>query len=82
MQTQLELASYIKNRVVLIGTAIKQMESILKYAKNNQQFEDAFVAIYISLQNFVFIETFKLFDTSGNNVKENNVYTLLKNDWQ
>ena len=60
-----ELAKRIKDRVVMIGTALKQMESIIKYSKNNKEFEDAFVMLYISLQNYVYIELDKIFDGSS-----------------
>lgn len=72
-----ELAKRIKDRIVMIGTALKHMESIIKYSQNNKGFEDAFVMLYVSLQNYVYIELFKIFDSSGKNSKKNSVYTLM-----
>ena len=72
-----ELASLIKTRVEIIGTDIKHLESITKYATQNQQFADAFAALYLSLQNTVYIELFKFFDDSGKNAKQHNVYALI-----
>lgn len=72
-----ELAKRIKDRIVMIGTALKHMESIIKYSKNNKGFEDAFVMLYVSLQNYVYIELFKLFDGNGKDSKENSIYTLI-----
>lgn len=60
-----ELAKRIKDRVVMIGTALKHMESIIKYSQNNKGFEDAFVMLYVSLQNYVYIELDKIFDGSS-----------------
>lgn len=60
-----ELAKRIKDRVVIIGTALKHMESIIKYSQNNKGFEDAFVMLYVSLQNYVYIELDKIFDGSS-----------------
>lgn len=60
-----ELAKRIKDRIVMIGTALKHMESIIKYSQNNQGFEDAFVMLYVSLQNYVYIELDKIFDGSS-----------------
>lgn len=76
MNNEKELAKRLKDRIVLIGTSIKQMEIIAKYAKANRRFGDSFALLYISLQNFVFIELYKLFDTNGKDVKQNNIYTL------
>lgn len=72
-----ELAKRIKDRVVMIGTALGHMESIIKYSKNNKGFEDAFVMLYVSLQNYVYIELFKIFDSNGKDSKKNSIYTLL-----
>ena len=72
-----ELAEHIKDRVVLIGTDLKHLETIQKYSKNHQSFDDAFVTIYLSLQNTVFIELFKLFDTGGEDSKTYNIYALI-----
>ena len=60
-----ELAKRIKGRVAMIGTALKHMESIMKYNQNNKGFEYAFVLLYISLQNYVCIELDKIFDGSS-----------------
>lgn len=60
-----ELAKIIKDRVVMIGTAIKHMESIMKYSQNNKGFKDAFVMLYVSLHNYVYIELDKIFDGSS-----------------
>lgn len=60
-----ELAKRIKGRAAMIGTALKHMESIMKYNQNNKGFEDAFVLLYISLQNYVCIELDKIFDGSS-----------------
>lgn len=78
MNKEKELAKHLKDRTVLIGTSFKHMETIAKYAKENQQFNYAFALPYISLQNYVFIELFKLFDKSGEDTKQNNVYALVK----
>ena len=72
-----ELAKRIKDRVVMIGTALKHMESIIKYNRNDKGFEDAFVMLHVSLQNYVYIELFKLFDSNGKDSKENSIYTLI-----
>lgn len=72
-----ELAKRIKDRVVMIGTSLKHMESIIKYSRNNKGFENAFVMLYVSLQNYVYIELFKLFDSNGKGSKENSIYTLM-----
>lgn len=61
----------------MIGTAIKHMESIMKYSQNNNEFKDAFMMLYISLQNYVYIELFKIFDSNGKKSKENSIYTLI-----
>lgn len=34
-----ELAKRIKDRVVMIGIALKHIESIIKYSQNNKEFE-------------------------------------------
>lgn len=60
-----ELAKRIKGRVAMIGTALKHMESIMKYNQNNKGFEYAFVLLYISLQNYVCNELDKIFDGSS-----------------
>lgn len=60
-----ELAKRIKDRIVMIGTALKHMESIVKYSQNNERFKDAFVMLYVSLQNYVYIELDKIFDGSS-----------------
>lgn len=78
MNKEKELAKRLKNRIVSIGTSLKQMETIAKYAKTNERFNNAFALPYISLQNYVFIELFKLFDTNGKDVKQNNIYTLIE----
>lgn len=78
MNKEKELAKRLKDRIVRIGTSFKHMETIAKYAKANQQFNNAFVLPYTSLQNYVFIELFKLFDKSGEDTKQNNVYTLVE----
>ena len=68
-----ELAKRIKGRVAMIGTALKHMESIMKYNQNNKGFEYAFVLLYISLQNYVCIELDKIFDgSSKHEFSENN----------
>lgn len=72
-----ELAKRIKDRVVMIGTALKHMESIVKYSQNNKEFKDAFVMLYVSLQNYVYIELFKIFDSNGKDSKKNSIYTLM-----
>lgn len=72
-----ELAKRIKDRVVMIGTALKHMESIIKYSRNDKGFEDAFVMLYVSLQNYVYIELFKLFDSNGKDSKEYSICTLI-----
>lgn len=72
-----ELAKRIKNRLVMIGTALKHMESIIKYSQNNKGFEDAFVMLYISLQNYIYIELFKIFDSNGKDSNVNSIYTLI-----
>lgn len=61
----------------MIGTSLKHMESIIKYSQNNKGFENAFVMLYVSLQNYVYIELFKLFDSNGKDSKENSIYTLI-----
>ena len=66
-----------KDRVVMIGTALNHMESIIKYSQNNKEFKDAFVMLYVSLQNYVYIELFKIFDRNGKDSKENSIYTLM-----
>lgn len=73
-----ELAKRIKDRVVMIGTALKHMESIMKYSQNNKGFENAFVMLYVSLQNYVYIELFKIFDSNGKDSKKNSIYALIK----
>ena len=73
-----KLAEHIKTRVVVIGTDLKHLESIVKYADKNKQFADAFALLYLSLQNTVYIELFKLFDCSGDDSKRHNVYTLIE----
>lgn len=78
MNKEKELVKRLKDRIVRIGTSFKHMETIAKYAKANQQFNNAFALPYISLQNFVFIELFKLFDKSYKDVKHNNVYALVE----
>ncbi len=60
-----ELAKRIKDRLVEIRTALEHMESIIKYSQNNKGFEDAFVMLYVSLQNYVYIELDKIFDGSS-----------------
>ena len=75
--TKEELANLIKNRVVIIGTDLKILDSIVKNAKNNPQFSDAFATLYLSLQNTVYIELFKLFDKSGEDAKKYNIYALI-----
>lgn len=75
--TEKELAEHIKDRVIMIGTALKQMESIIKYSQDDKTFRDAFAMMYISLQNFVYIELFKIFDTSGKDTKGNTIHTLI-----
>lgn len=72
-----KLAKRIKDRVVMIGTALKHMESIIKYSQKSEGFEDAFVMLYVSLQNYVYIELFKIFDNNGKDSKENSIYTLI-----
>lgn len=72
-----ELAKRIKDRVVMIGTALKHMESIIKYSQNNKGFEDAFVMLYVSLQNYVYIELFKIFDSNGKDSKKNSICALI-----
>lgn len=72
-----ELAKRIKDRIVKIGTVLKHMESIVKYSQDNKGFEDAFVMLYCSLQNYVYIELFKIFDSNGEDSKKNSVYTLM-----
>ena len=72
-----ELAKRIKDRVVMIGTALNHMKSIIKYSRNDKGFEDAFVMLCVSLQNYVYIELFKLFDSNGKDSKENSIYTLI-----
>lgn len=72
-----KLAKRIKDRVVMIGTALKHMESIIKYSQKSEGFEEAFVMLYISLQNYVYIELFKIFDSNGKDAKENSIYTLI-----
>lgn len=72
-----ELAKRIKDRVVMIGTALNHIESIIKYSRNDKGFEDAFVMLYVSLQNYVYIELFKIFDSNGKDSKENSIYTLI-----
>lgn len=72
-----ELAKRIKDRVVMIGTALNHMESIIKYSQNNKEFKDAFVMLYVSLQNYVYIELFKIFDRNGKDSKANSIYTLM-----
>lgn len=72
-----ELAKRIKDRIVKIGTVLKHMESIVKYSQDNKGFEDAFVMLYCSLQNYVYIELFKIFDSNGKDSKKNSVYTLM-----
>ena len=71
-----ELSCLIKTRIVVIGNALKHLESIAKYAKQNKQFADAFSVLYFSLQNTVYIELFKLFD-DGKDAKKHNIYTLI-----
>ena len=61
----------------MIGAAIKHMESIVKYSQNNKEFNDAFVMLYTALQNYVYIELFKIFDSNGKDSKENSIYTLI-----
>ena len=73
-----ELAKRIKDRVVMIGTALKHMESIIKYSRNDKKFEDAFVMLYVSLQNYVYIELFKLFDSNGKDSKANSINALIR----
>lgn len=72
-----DLANSIKTRVEIIGTDIKHLESIAKYVKENRQFADAFTTLYLSLQNTVYIELFKLFDDSGEDAKKHNIYALI-----
>lgn len=72
-----KLAKRIKDRVVMIGTALNHMESIIKYSRNNKEFKDAFVMLYVALQNYVYIELFKIFDRNGKDSKENSIYTLI-----
>lgn len=72
-----ELAKRIKDRIVKIGTVLKHMESIVKYSQDNKGFENAFVMLYCSLQNYVYIEFFKIFDSNGKDSKKNSVYTLM-----
>ena len=72
-----ELAKNIDDRVVAIGTAIEHMKSILKYSENNEDFRNAFAVPLFSLQNYVHIELFKLFDKSGKDSKENSIYGLM-----
>ena len=72
-----ELAKRIKDRIVMIGTALKQMESIVKYSQDNERFKDAFVMLYVSLQNYIYIELFKLFDSNGKDSKEYSINTLI-----
>ena len=71
-----ELANLIKTRVVIIGTDLKHLESIAKYAQQDKQFAEAFTTLYLSLQNTVYIELFKLFDDSGEDTKNHNIYAL------
>ena len=52
MNKEKELAKRIKDRIVSIGTSLKQMETIAKYAKTNKRFNNAFALPYISLQNY------------------------------
>lgn len=75
--TKEKLAIHIKERRNLIGTVLKHIESIAKYANQNKAFKDAFTTIYIPLQNFIYIELFKLFDKSGSDAKMNNIYALI-----
>lgn len=72
-----ELSKNIDDRVVAIGTAIEHMKSILKYSENNEGFRSAFVVPLFSLQNYVHIELFKLFDKSGKDSRENSIYGLM-----
>jgi len=78
-----DLAESIKNRIIIIGTSIKHIDSIAKYMHQitdpgiSRQFQEAFAILYVSLQNYVYIELFKLFDKSGNDTKEHNVYALI-----
>ena len=45
--------------------------------EHDKGFEDAFVMLHVSLQNYVYIELFKLFDSNGKDSKENSIYTLI-----
>lgn len=72
-----ELAKRIKDRIIMIGTALKHMESIIKYSQNNKGFENAFVMLYVSLQNYVYIELFKIFDSNGKDSKKNSICALI-----
>ena len=74
--TKEELAKLIKDRVVLIGTGIEHIESMSKYSSGNRLFELAFALIYISLQNSIHIELFKLFDR-GKDASNYNIYALI-----
>lgn len=72
-----ELAKHIKDRIEIIGTAFKYMESIQKKCIDNEEFYDAFIFIYLSLQNYVYTELFKIFDSNGKGSRENSIYTLM-----
>ena len=72
-----ELSKLIKERVVLIGTSLEHMKTISKYAIEDNLYADAFACVYFSLQNYVYIELFKLFDT-GKGANDLNVYRLIK----
>ena len=76
-ERKLELAKLIKERVSIIGTCIKHIESITKYSAENKQFEEAFAALLAALQNYVYIELFKLFDSSGKDSNKYTVYALI-----
>jgi hypothetical protein len=70
MVTKEELADRIKDRVVIVGTNLKHLESIAKYSADNEEFGNAFATLYISLQNSIYIELFKIFDTGGKDSKK------------
>ncbi len=75
--TKEELAQSIKDKVVLIGTDIRHLESIIKYSSENSSFRNAFETMFISLQNSAYIELFKIFDDSGEDTKKLNIYALI-----
>lgn len=74
---KLELSKIIKERIVIIGTILKHLNTITKYSKNNSFFESSFVVIFTSLQSSLYIELFKIFDT-GKDAKNYNIYKLIE----